>query len=99
MPDRRCPPCSNPACTAPHVVRNGSIQGRRRYHYRGRGARFGEPRGTPVYRLRRMLVDPAAMDPSARIPACRAGDGRHRGAPLPLLRRGVDGEHQRRRVT
>ncbi len=82
------PPCPNPACIVPHVVRNGSGLGRRRYHCRVRGARFGEPRGTLVYRLRRVLVDPAAMDPSAGIPARRAGDGRHRGAPLPPLRRG-----------
>jgi transposase-like protein len=34
------------------VVRNGSIQGRRRYHCRGCGAWFGETHGTPLYRLR-----------------------------------------------
>ena len=45
------PPCPNPTCPAPHVVRSGSLQGRRRYHCRGCGARFGEPRGAPRYRL------------------------------------------------
>ena len=81
-------PWPHPACTAPRVVGNGSIQGRQRSHCRSCGAWFGEPHGTPVYRLRRILVDPAARDPSFRIPARRAGDGLHRGAPLPPLRRG-----------
>ena len=45
-------PCPNPACATPHVVRNGSIQGRQRYHCRGCGAWFGETHGTPLYRLR-----------------------------------------------
>jgi len=34
------------------VVRNGSLQGRQRYHCRGCGAWFGETHGTPLYRLR-----------------------------------------------
>lgn len=46
------PPCPNPTCTTPHVVRNGSIQGRQRYHCQGCGAWFGETQGTPLYRLR-----------------------------------------------
>src|SRR5919202_6924300 len=46
------PPCPPPACPAPHVVRNGSIQGRQRYHCRGCRAWFGETHGTPLYRLR-----------------------------------------------
>ena len=46
------PPCPTPGCTAPHVVRNGSIKGRQRYHCRGCGAWFGETQGTPLYRLR-----------------------------------------------
>jgi hypothetical protein len=29
-----CPPCPNPACTRPHVVRNGHLAGVRRYHRR-----------------------------------------------------------------
>jgi len=37
---------------APHVVRNGSLEGRQRYHCRGCGAWFGETRGTPLYRLK-----------------------------------------------
>lgn len=45
-------PCPNPACPAPHVVRNGSIKGRQRYHCRGCGAWFGETHRTPLYRLR-----------------------------------------------
>jgi hypothetical protein len=34
------------------VVRNGTINGRQRYHCRGCGAWFGETQGTPLYRLR-----------------------------------------------
>ncbi len=45
-------PCPNPACAAPHVVRNGTLNGRQRYHCRGCGAWFGETQGTPLYRLR-----------------------------------------------
>ena len=44
-------PCPNPACAAPHVVRNGTLNGRQRYHCRGCGAWFGETHGTPLYRL------------------------------------------------
>ncbi len=46
------PPCPTPGCPTPHVVRNGSIKGRQRYHCRGCGAWFGETQGTPLYRLR-----------------------------------------------
>ncbi len=46
------PPCPTAGCRAPHVVRNGSLQGRQRYHCRGCGAWFGETHGTPLYRLR-----------------------------------------------
>ena len=45
-------PCPNPSCAAPHVVRNGTIKGRQRYHCRDCGAWFGETHGTPLYRLR-----------------------------------------------
>ncbi len=45
-------PCPNPNCAAPHVVRNGNIKGRQRYHCRGCGAWFGDTHGTPLYRLR-----------------------------------------------
>lgn len=46
------PPCANPECSVPHVVRNGSLGGRQRYHCRGCGAWFGETHNTPMYRLR-----------------------------------------------
>ena len=46
------PPCPNAECASPHVVRNGSLGGRQRYHCRGCGAWFGETHGTPLYRLR-----------------------------------------------
>ena len=46
------PPCPTPDCPAPHVVRNGTLGGRQRYHCRGCGAWFGETHGTPLYRLR-----------------------------------------------
>ena len=45
------PPCPNGACPAPHVVRNGSLNGRQRYHCRGCGLWFGATHGTPLYRL------------------------------------------------
>ena len=47
-----CPPCPNPACQQPHVVRNGHLSGRQRYRCTGCGAWFGETQGTPLYRLR-----------------------------------------------
>ena len=47
-----CPPCPNGACGSPHVIRNGSLEGRQRYHCRGCGAWFGETQGTPLYRLK-----------------------------------------------
>jgi transposase-like protein len=46
------PLCPNPECHAPHVVRNGTLGGRQRYHCRGCGAWFGETHNTPMYRLR-----------------------------------------------
>jgi transposase-like protein len=45
------PPCPDPDCAAPHVVRNGTLKGRQRYHCKGCGAWFGETHGTPMYRL------------------------------------------------
>src|SRR5215218_8472070 len=45
------PPCPTPDCAAPHVVRNGTLKGRKRYHCKGCGAWFGETHGTPMYRL------------------------------------------------
>jgi len=47
-----CPPCLNPACRQPHVVRNGHLSGHQRYYCRGCGTWFGETHGTPLYRLR-----------------------------------------------
>jgi transposase-like protein len=47
-----CPPCPTAGCPAPHVIRNGSLRGRQRYHSRGCGAWFGATHGTPLYRLR-----------------------------------------------
>jgi transposase-like protein len=44
-------PCPTPDCAAPHVVRNGTLKGRQRYHCKGCGAWFGETHGTPMYRL------------------------------------------------
>ena len=46
------PPCPNPECATPHVVRNGTLKGRQRYHCKGCGAWFGETHDTPMYRLR-----------------------------------------------
>ena len=46
------PPCPTVGCPAPHVVRNGTLGGRQRYHCRGCGAWFGQTHGTPLYRLR-----------------------------------------------
>lgn len=46
------PPCPTGACGVPHVVRNGSLGGRQRYHGRGCGAWFGETHGTPLDRLK-----------------------------------------------
>ncbi len=46
------PPCPTADCPAPHVVRNGTLGGRQRYHCRGCNAWFGQTHGTPLYRLR-----------------------------------------------
>src|SRR5438874_11619562 len=46
------PPCPNPNCTDPHVVRNGSHRGRQRYCCRSCKTYFGETEGTPMYRLK-----------------------------------------------
>jgi transposase-like protein len=63
------PPCPNRACRAPHVVRNGSLGGRQRYHCRGCKAWFGETLGTPLYRLR----TPAAEIGRALLVVMRRG--------------------------
>jgi transposase-like protein len=46
------PPCPTPDCAAPHVVRNGTLKGRQRYHFKGCRAWFDETRDTQMYRLR-----------------------------------------------
>ncbi len=45
------PPCPSPDCPASHVVRNGTLKGRQRYHCKGCSAWFGETHNTPMYRL------------------------------------------------
>jgi transposase-like protein len=46
------PTCPNRACATPHVVKNGHLNGRQRYHCRRCGRWFGETEGTARYRLR-----------------------------------------------
>ncbi len=53
------PGCPNPACEQPHVIRNGSSKGRRRYQCRGCGHFFGETEGMPMYRLHTPAVEVA----------------------------------------
>jgi transposase-like protein len=60
MPSRSSlPTCPNPACEQPHVIRNGSSKGRRRYQCRGCGRFFGETEGTPMYRLHTPVAEVA----------------------------------------
>jgi transposase-like protein len=63
------PGCPNPACERPHVIRNGSSGGRRRYECRGCGRFFGETEGTPMYRLH----TPAAEVAQALLIVMRRG--------------------------
>jgi transposase-like protein len=53
------PPCPNPACQQPYVVRNGSHRGRQRYYCRGCKTYFGETEGTPMYGLKTPAVEVA----------------------------------------
>jgi transposase-like protein len=53
------PTCPNPGCSQPHVIRNGSSKGRRRYQCRGCGRFFGETEGTPMYRLHTPVAEVA----------------------------------------
>ena len=53
------PTCPNLACEQPHVIRNGSSKGRRRYQCRGCGRFFGETEGTPMYRLHTAVAEAA----------------------------------------
>src|SRR5712691_13279281 len=46
------PPCPNPDCREPHVVRNGSHRGRPRYCCRTCQTYFGDTQGTPMYGLK-----------------------------------------------
>jgi transposase-like protein len=46
------PLCPTAGCWPSHVVRNGSVAGRRRYRCRACGAWFGATTGTPMHRLR-----------------------------------------------
>src|SRR5918997_3901271 len=63
------PPCPTAGCCPPHVVRNGSANGRRRYRCRACGAWFGETTGTPMHRLR----TPAAEVARALLCVLRRG--------------------------
>src|SRR5713101_1937028 len=63
------PECPNPACEKPHVIRNGSSGGRRRYECRGCGRFFGDTAGTPMYRLH----TPAAEVAQALLIVMRRG--------------------------
>jgi transposase-like protein len=55
--DRFLPGCPNPTCAQPHVIRNGSKNGRKRFHCRGCGRFWGETEGTPVYGLRTPVAE------------------------------------------
>jgi transposase-like protein len=51
------PPCPNPDCSQPHVIRNGSKNGRKRFHCRGCGRFWGETEGTPLYGLKTPVAE------------------------------------------
>ena len=63
------PPCPNPQCAQPRVVRNGSHRGRPRYQCRVCKTYFGETQGTPMYRLK----TPAAEVAHALLIVMRRG--------------------------
>src|SRR5438874_6525298 len=63
------PPCPNPNCSQPRVVRNGSHRGRQRYQCRSCKTYFGETQGTPMYRLK----TPAAEVAQALLIVMRRG--------------------------
>ena len=56
---KELPHCPNPACLVPHVVRNGSKNGRKRLYCKGCGRYWGETEGTPMYRLRTPVAEVA----------------------------------------
>jgi transposase-like protein len=51
------PSCPNADCPQPHVIRNGSKHGRKRYHCRGCGRFWGETEGTPLYGLKTPVAE------------------------------------------
>ncbi len=59
MPTPTLPACPNPACVQPHVIRNGSKGGRKRFHCRSCGRFWGETEGTPMYGLRTSVTEVA----------------------------------------
>src|ERR1700694_5983586 len=63
------PPCPNPTCSQPRVVRNGSHRGRQRYHCKSCKTYFGETQGTPMYGLK----TPAAEVAQALLILMRRG--------------------------
>jgi transposase-like protein len=63
------PPCPNPTCSQPRVVRNGSHRGRQRYQCRTCKTYFGETQGTPMYALK----TPAAEVAQALLIVMRRG--------------------------
>jgi transposase-like protein len=63
------PPCPNPDCQEPHVVRNGSHRGRPRYCCRSCQTYFGDTHGTPMYGLK----TPAAEVAHALLIVMRRG--------------------------
>jgi len=69
MTNQSLPRCPNPACEKPHVIRNASSGGRRRYECRSCGRFFGDTAGTPMYRLH----TPAAEVAQALLIVMRRG--------------------------
>lgn len=51
------PTCPTPDCQQPHVIRNGSKNGRKRFHCRSCGRFWGETEGTPIYGLRTPVAE------------------------------------------
>jgi transposase-like protein len=69
MESSSLPPCPNPTCVQPRVVRNGSHRGRQRYECRSCKTYFGETQGTPMYALK----TPAAEVAQALLIVMRRG--------------------------
>jgi transposase-like protein len=69
MESSNLPPCPNPTCSQPRVVRNGSHRGRQRYQCRSCKTYFGETQGTPMYGLK----TPAAEVAQALLIVMRRG--------------------------